>query len=231
MSALSSSITQTPRSMPLPAPSPAPAVSGQPMGGALPSYKASAASSSGARAKWQKLVLTTTSLRNVVLANASDVIYYEVVTPKWARGSTTISRLDPNTHQFDIIGEMHNDEQGKAAQVRLYGGALKSVKEFLQGDKESGSEKVASLHRHASFVGKDGKRYTWKVGRKHLELLREDLPADQPVAVYHREKRYMHVLRMSRQPYIEITPAAMDTLDSLILSFLLFERRRRDRKV
>ena len=78
------------------------------------------------------------------------------------------------------------------------------------------------------------------------QLVREDMPEDQPVAVYHREKRYMHVLRMSQHPYLMIQPAAMDTLDSLIrkfvlcmlyvahglihheVSFLLVERRRRD---
>lgn len=83
----------------------------------------------------------------------------------------------------------------------------------------------------------------------YAQLVREDLPESQPVAVYHREKRYMHVLRMSKHPYLEITPAAMDTLDSLVcasawflfysadesdgasVSFLLVERRRRDGKV
>ncbi len=88
--------------------------------------------------KRQKLVLTTTSLRNVVVSNASDVIYYEIVTPKWARGNTTISRMDPNTRQFDIIAEMKNDDKGKAAEVRLYGGALKPAGEFLESNKENG---------------------------------------------------------------------------------------------
>ena len=103
---------------------------------AAPSYRAATSGSAAAHAKWQKLVLTTTSLRNTVLANSSDVIYYEVITPRWARGSTTVSRLDPNTHQFDVIGEMMNDEHGKAAEVRLYGGALRSVREFLQGEQD-----------------------------------------------------------------------------------------------
>lgn len=78
------------------------------------------------------------------------------------------------------------------------------------------------------------------------QLVREDMPDDQPVAVYHRQKRHMFVLRMSKQPYLEVDPVALDTLDSLIgmfllvrcsslandkshiVSFLLAERRRRD---
>ena len=72
------------------------------------------------------------------------------------------------------------------------------------------------------------------------------MPEDKPVAVYHKEKRHMHVLRMSRHPYLEVDPVALDTLDSLIgmytlissfdlelsvampVSFLLIERRRRE---
>lgn len=42
------------------------------------------------------------------------------------------------------------------------------------------------------------------------------MPEDKPVAVYHREKRHMLVLRMSKHPYLEIDPIALDTLDSLI---------------
>ncbi|TFK87695.1 hypothetical protein K466DRAFT_469438, partial [Polyporus arcularius HHB13444] len=53
-----------------------------------------------------KLVMTTTSLRNVVLANASDVLYYEVVTPVWERHLTRISRLDVKTQGFDTVAEL-----------------------------------------------------------------------------------------------------------------------------
>lgn len=127
--------------------------------------------------------------------------------------------------------------------------------------------------RQTSFHGKDGKRYTWRAGRGQLEvspafsptlvapfrarslspgvtvpqLVREDMPEDKPVAVYHKEKRYAFMLKMSRHPYLEVDPVAMDTLDSLIgmlspvwnctgadgriialpVSFLLIERRRR----
>lgn len=39
------------------------------------------------------------------------------------------------------------------------------------------------------------------------------------MAVYHREKRHVGVLRMSQQPYLEIDSCALDTLDSLISSW------------
>ncbi|KAI0345013.1 hypothetical protein BDW22DRAFT_988143 [Trametopsis cervina] len=171
----------------------------------------------------QRLTLTTTSLRNVVLSNSSDVLYYEVVTPRWARGTTTVSRLDPNTRQYDVVGELTNDERGHAAQVRVYGGASTPVQEFL----EAGG-KGADGMRCSSFRGKDGKRYTWRASQRKLELVREDIPGDRPVAVYYKEKRYAYLLRMAKHPYLEIDPVALDTLDSVIVSFLLIERRRRE---
>lgn len=88
----------------------------------------------------QKITLTTTSLRNVILSNQSDVIYYEVITPKWARDRTTVSKLDPNTRQFDIIGEMKNNDDGKAEDVRLYGGALTPAHRFLDGGMDPDSQ-------------------------------------------------------------------------------------------
>ena len=59
-------------------------------------------------AKTHKLVLTTTSLRNVVLANSSDVLYYEVVTPAWERHRTRVSRLDVRTQAFAVVAELLN---------------------------------------------------------------------------------------------------------------------------
>ena len=46
------------------------------------------------------------------------------------------------------------------------------------------------------------------------------MPEDKPVAVYHKEKRHMLVLRMSKRPYLEVDSVAMDTLDSLIGMFV-----------
>ncbi|TCD64677.1 hypothetical protein EIP91_003791 [Steccherinum ochraceum] len=248
----------------------------------------------------QKLVLTTTSLHNVVISNASDVIYYEIVTPKWERHLTKVSRLDPNTRLFDLVGELQNEDD-KPVAMRLYGGSFRSTQDFLKNEPEGHGVEASSAgsqptedeksrtekldvspaeddHCHpepggssskinknfaftsitaatsssigseakskpsvqpavsdkghkphnradnhnfkwcevASFNGKDGRKYTWRGDQKHLELLREDMP-DYPVATYHRQKRYMYVLRMSQHPYLEVDSAAMDTLDSLIL--------------
>lgn len=105
--------------------------------------------------KAHRLVLTTTSLRNVVLANSTDVLYYEVVTPRWERHLTRVSRLDVNTRGFDPVAELlngrpvgestkadessgGNDEEAKrVVALRFYGtGELRPVDDFLHMEVE-----------------------------------------------------------------------------------------------
>ncbi|KAI0373198.1 hypothetical protein BV20DRAFT_938349, partial [Pilatotrama ljubarskyi] len=79
----------------------------------------------------------------------------------------------------------------------------------------------------AWFRSKDGHRYTWHADKKRLELIRDD-NFDKPVASFHKERRYLHVLRMSQHPYLEVHASALDSLDYIIVSFLLVERLRRE---
>ena len=128
----------------------------------------------------QKLSLTTTSLHNVVISNTSDVIYYEIITPKWEKDLTKISRLDPNTKQYDLICELVN-EHDKPVSMRLYGGATRRADEFLIREESSGYVPYSSTlcldrelnirpSRTAKFRGKDGKMYTWRIDHDHLEV-------------------------------------------------------------
>jgi len=170
-------------------------------------------------AQTQRLSLTTTSLQNVVISNQSDSIYYEIVTPKWEPGTTRISKMDPRTHELETIAELQNDED-KITAVRLRGEQYRPTKDFLK----------EATNQSGSFRGKDGKHYQWQVEKGKLQLTKQNEPESKPVAIYHRHKRYFMVLRMSRQPYLEIQPAVMETLDSLIVSFLVMERERKDKK-
>ncbi|KAH9857533.1 hypothetical protein C2E23DRAFT_279099 [Lenzites betulinus] len=208
--------------------------------------------------KAQRLVLTTTSLRNVVLANATDVLYYEVVTPRWERHLTRVSRLDVNTRCFDPVAELvngqppaHAPEDGAAGgatgngggigckkddgakwvvALRFHGtGELRAVEDFLHTEKAAGAGRDPNELR-AWFRSKDGHKYTWRAHKKRLEelqLTRDDDP-DKPLVTFHKEKRYMHVLRMSQHPYLEVHPSALESLDYIVVSFLLMERLRRE---
>ncbi|KAL5512009.1 hypothetical protein ACEPAH_5228 [Sanghuangporus vaninii] len=178
--------------------------------------------------KPERLHLTTTSLQNVIISNSSDKIYYEVVTPKWDASVTRVSKMDPKSNELEIIAELQNEVSEKSTArptstaVRLRGQQFRPTREFWTKDGIAG--------RDARFRGKDGKHYHWKQRKGRLELIREQDPDSSPVAVYHKHRRHFLVLRMSRQPYLEIQPSAMETLDSLIVSFLLMEQKRRSKE-
>ncbi|EGN96363.1 hypothetical protein SERLA73DRAFT_186085 [Serpula lacrymans var. lacrymans S7.3] len=79
--------------------------------------------------------------------------------------------------------------------------------------------------------GDDGKAYNWSIRnhRLELELLQiKGSPRQNPVAIYHRPKRYFFVGMVSQFGHIDIDSSTMGTLDSLIVSFLIMERKRRD---
>ncbi|KAI8999116.1 hypothetical protein BD414DRAFT_477023 [Trametes punicea] len=99
----------------------------KPKPGAKPN--SSSAVSAAPPEKTHKLVLTTTSLRNVVIANATDVLYYEVVTPRWERHLTRVSRLDPNTRCFDPVAELVNGNGREHRNVNGVSGGVEGVRE------------------------------------------------------------------------------------------------------
>ena len=94
-----------------------------------------------------------------MIANASDVLYYEVVTPRWEPHLTRISRLDPDTRFFDLIGELHNeldphagpDREGLQAYskvprtMRLYGGPPRPTEEFLRIEEGAAGASAGEL--------------------------------------------------------------------------------------
>ncbi|KAI0823913.1 hypothetical protein BC628DRAFT_1323970 [Trametes gibbosa] len=156
--------------------------------------------------KAHRLVLTTTSLRNVVLANATDVLYYEVVTPRWERHLTRVSRLDVNTRCFDLVAELVNGHPP----------AEHSTRSDVLGDAAHGGASANEGERR----GRDDDGAKRVVTTEELQLTREDDP-DKPLVTFHREKRYLHVLRMSQHPYLEVHPSALESLDYIIGRFVV----------
>lgn len=84
----------------------------------------------------QKLSLTTTSLQNVVISNQSDIIYYEVVTPKWEPTVTRISKMDPNSRELEVVAELQNEPE-KPTAVRLRGEQFRPAEDFLKKEERS----------------------------------------------------------------------------------------------
>lgn len=97
-----------------------------------------------------KLELTTTSLNNCVIANDSDAVFFEIVTPKWEPNSTKIRRPDPNTKELELVAELEKTAdgddpngkgKGKQAHVRLRGEQFRPVNEFLKRDESEDTGK------------------------------------------------------------------------------------------
>lgn len=91
----------------------------------------------------QRLNLTTTSLQNVVISNSTDVIYYEVVTPKWDSSVTRVSKMDPKSHELEVVAELQNEVSEKTSArptaVRLRGQQFRPTGDFWTKDGVAGT--------------------------------------------------------------------------------------------
>lgn len=79
-----------------------------------------AQSSSGKHVEPQRLTMTTPSLQNTIISSANDVIYYEIVTPKWQPTTTRVSKMDHNTRELEVVAELENDVD-ESGPMRLRG--------------------------------------------------------------------------------------------------------------
>jgi len=174
-------------------------------------------------------MLTTNSLRNTTISNASDTIYYEVRTEPWVPLHTKIKRLDPETRQYEVKAEIQRSGD-EPPEVRVLDRSKEWARagEFLRYESGSDWGGLKKAHVVARFMGDDGRVYRWQVKRHHLELVRADTEQPEPpVVIQHRHSRHFFVFRMSKHAWLEVKPEMHGTLDSLILSYLLIERKRR----
>ncbi|KAH8119519.1 hypothetical protein DFH11DRAFT_1501567 [Phellopilus nigrolimitatus] len=167
-----------------------------------------------------KLVLSTNSIRNTTIAVDDDAFYYEVVTRFWHPNLTKIKKLDTDTAEMVTIAEIER-EPGRETRLRFGGQDAEWIpaSRFLQKE----SQKV----RGGYFHGNSGVQYRWKTHRRQLQMIRPDSDNKEPLVVRHPHKRHFFFFRMSQHAYLEIKPEVVDSLDALIMSYLLVERRRR----
>lgn len=85
-----------------------------------------------------KLVLTTNSLRNTTISDASDSIYYEIRTEPWIPLHTKVKRLDPETRQYEVKAEILRT--GAVPEVRIPERSKEWARagDFLRIDEVSG---------------------------------------------------------------------------------------------
>ncbi|GJJ16208.1 hypothetical protein Clacol_010504 [Clathrus columnatus] len=180
-----------------------------------------------------KLILTTNSLRNTTISDETDNIYYEIRTEPWIPLHTKVKRLDPETREYEVKAEIQRFGDKPEVRVLERSKEWASADQFLRIDearpggvrKKSNYTRVNSVGR---FRGDDNRIYRWQVNQGHLELVRADVDqAELPVVIQHHHKRHFWVFRMSKHAWLEMKPEMTATLDSLILSYLLVERKRR----
>lgn len=176
-----------------------------------------------------KLTLTTNSTQNTTISDETDTIYYEIRTEPWIPLHTKVKRLDPETREFEVRAEIQRF--GDSPQVRV----LERSKEWARADQflKVDEVKPGGLGSKGGYVvgrfrGDDGHIYRWQVNKGHLELVRADVEEVQPpVVIQHHHKRHFWFFRMSKHAWLEVKPEMKNTLDSLILSYILVERKRR----
>ncbi|KIN93585.1 hypothetical protein M404DRAFT_487705 [Pisolithus tinctorius Marx 270] len=79
----------------------------------------------------QKLTLTTTSLLNTTISNATDTIYYDIQTPEHEPHLTTIQRLDSRTNRYNLTGTIQS-QAGNPVAVSVLGEPAKREDQWVK---------------------------------------------------------------------------------------------------
>jgi len=169
------------------------------------------------------LILSHNDLRNTTFDCDSLGIHYQVTSKVglFTTGKTTqVRRWDNQSRQFVLIAEWerHNFQSDVFKFPRRTGSDTVPVSTFLT--RKSGFTKTKR-----SFVGDDGRRYTWKVKSSELVAYASEAGRkDAPIAKFHEK----HVFFGRRNAYLELFPGYEGTLDTLVLTFLYVEWKRRE---
>jgi len=169
-----------------------------------------------------RMEFTTNSLKNTTISVDNDAMYYEIVTRNWHPHLTKIKKLDVDTQELETIAELEK-EPGKEARLRFgEEGEWIPANKWLVRDQE----RVGGV-----FTGREGVQYRWKTHKGRLQLVRANSEDKTPLVNYYPHKRHFFIMRMSKHAYLEIKPDVVENLDSLIMSYLIVERRRRSAKL
>ncbi|KAL4260989.1 protein of unknown function DUF6593 [Pleurotus pulmonarius] len=150
-----------------------------------------------------RMEIVANSVRNTTIAVEDDRYYFEVVTRYWHPTTTKINRGAERRVRF-----LQPTEKGPQL------GDWINASEFLKDGK---------------FATEQGTEYLWKSHRRKLRLLKDGEDEKTPAVQYHSHKRYFWVLRMSRHAWLDIKPELTDSLEKVIVSYLLAERQKRDK--
>ncbi|KAL5524070.1 hypothetical protein ACEPAG_8243 [Sanghuangporus baumii] len=170
-----------------------------------------------------KMVLSTNSLRNTTIAVDDDAFYYEVVTRFWHPTITKIRRLDPESNRMITVAEVEREPK-REPRVRFGVDKDENAQWILARDWLN-----STPQKHGgTFTANTGIQYRWKTHKRQFQLIRANSENKEPLVIKHKHKRHFFIFRMSRHAWLEIKPEAVESLEQIIVSYLLVERRRRD---
>lgn len=163
-----------------------------------------------------RLELTQPEINNTTIASSTDIVYFEVITPKWTPTMTRVNKRNPETRKLEMVAEL--ETKGYQSFFRFTDGDMKPTATWIKRNKKN------LMPMSGQFTAPDGKVFEWEGTKSHLKLKSMDDP-NTVLGTYFAEQRYMSFLRMKRHPYIELSAGAMDHIDTIIISFLLLKRK------
>ncbi|KAG9014735.1 hypothetical protein FRB94_010582 [Tulasnella sp. JGI-2019a] len=169
---------------------------------------------------------------------------YEVSTPNklFNRVSTTF-RLDPTRGERTLAGEVEWASVPIRTRVRI---GFQTLEWMLVNDWLENLGGWTSASR--AFVGANGARYRWKRKFREFHVRRssfirikghhshisqltadEDSSSKPPTFAIFREPKRNALLKVTEMPTIRVSPEALPSLDHIIVSLLVMEKRHRDK--
>ncbi|KLO20079.1 hypothetical protein SCHPADRAFT_884837 [Schizopora paradoxa] len=180
------------------------------------------------------LVLSHDNPRNTTLDCDALGIHYQVTSDSHllvTSKTTRVHRWDRRSNQNILVAEWirHNFHSDEFKFPNSNGGVTVPVKTFMDCH-------LGFATNEWSFVGNDGRRYTWQE-KTHLVLpkkifaffkcfVSEDGREGAPIARYHGKSHLIN----AHNAYLELLPGSERTLDTLVLTFLYVEWKRREQK-
>ncbi|KAG8781585.1 hypothetical protein FRC20_006901 [Serendipita sp. 405] len=167
-----------------------------------------------------QLVMSNSSVRDTTLSCDSLDIRYEVSHSR-SGSITTVQKWDRSINKHTTVGEFRLPfffRDTIRVQNETEWHPLKGFL-FKEGRRIFNTSRV--------FEGAGGIKYKWRIQRSALQLCRaSDTAGDQggPLVVYHRPRQ------KEDAPFLEIIdPSVLYSLDLVVVTFLIMERKRRIR--
>ncbi|KDQ11661.1 hypothetical protein BOTBODRAFT_67841 [Botryobasidium botryosum FD-172 SS1] len=175
------------------------------------------------------------SMRNAVVTG-SDVSY-EITTPREIYHSgdrvTTITRV--NRDGKKVIAGEYVWPPFKEARARMLSADRSTLGDWVPMSDFVRKTLGDMIRTSRTFSGTNGVQYKWStkgVFGQHMTLtLDSDASArdSYALAVFHHPRHNIG-LREVRKAYLEVSPNVQDDLDIILVTFLMVERKRRDRE-